>query len=94
MAVPSAVGTATTHASTAHPGIDGPGQPDEECRKVVTTVPTAQIPRAIHRPRRNAETRPQRPSRFLGRHIGFFWDDPTRLVDIDPGDLAGEEAPA
>ncbi|WP_217236104.1 hypothetical protein [Streptomyces sp. AC555_RSS877] len=72
---------------------------DEERREVVTAVfaavPTpAQIPTAIHRLRQKAELNNLGPSRFLGRHIGFFWDDPTRLVDIDPGDLAGEEAPA
>jgi hypothetical protein len=72
---------------------------DEERREVVTAVFAAvpmpvQIPLAIHRLRRNAELHTHGPSRFLGRHIGFFWDDPTRLVDIDPGDLAGEEAPA
>ncbi|WSQ12354.1 hypothetical protein OG604_33885 [Streptomyces sp. NBC_01231] len=72
---------------------------DEERREVVTAVfaavPTpAQIPIAIHRLRQNAELHTQGPARFLGRNIGFLWDDPTRLVDIDPGDLAGEEAPA
>lgn len=72
---------------------------DEERREVVTAVfaavPTpARIPTAIHRLRQKAESHTQGPSRLLGRHIGFFWDDPTRLVDIDPGDLAGEEAPA
>lgn len=70
----------------------------EERREVVTAVfaavPTPeQIPMAIHRLRRNAELRTQGPGRLLGRHIGFFWDDPTRLVDIhtaDSGDLASE----
>ncbi|WP_217141600.1 hypothetical protein [Streptomyces sp. AC627_RSS907] len=74
----------------------------EERREVVTAVfaavPTpGQIPLAIHRLRQNAELNQQGPGRLLGRHIGFFWDDPTRIVDmhtIDPGDLAGEEAPA
>ncbi|MFB7114948.1 hypothetical protein [Streptomyces sp. NPDC056291] len=74
--------------------------PDER-REVVTavfaSVPTpAQVPMAIHRLRRKAEANPQGPL-LLGRHIAFFWDDPTRLVDIqsnDPGDPAGEEAPA
>jgi len=73
----------------------------EERREVVTavfaSVPTsAQIPMAIHRLRRKAELNTQGPL-LLGRHIAFFWDDPTRLVDIqttDPGDLASEEAPA
>ena len=72
---------------------------DEERREVVTAVfaavPTPeQIPIAIHRLRQNAELHTQGPARFLGRNIGFLWDDPNRLVDIDPGDLAGEEAPA
>ncbi|MFC9468469.1 VMAP-C domain-containing protein [Streptomyces coelicoflavus] len=74
----------------------------EERREVVTavfaSVPTpGQIPVAIHRLRRNAELNQRGPGRLLGRHIGFFWDDPTRIVDmhtIDPGDLADEEAPA
>ncbi|MDN0197453.1 hypothetical protein [Streptomyces sp. S.PNR 29] len=73
----------------------------EERREVVTavfaSVPTpAQIPMAIHRLRQKAEVHTQGPH-LLGRHIGFFWDDPTRLVDIqttDHGDLASEEAPA
>ncbi len=72
---------------------------DEERREVVTAVfaavPTpAQIPIAFHRLRQSAELHANGPGRLLGRNIGFFWDDPTRLVDIDPGDLAGEEAPA
>ncbi|MGC9380952.1 effector-associated domain 2-containing protein [Streptomyces sp. MH13] len=74
----------------------------EERREVVTAVfaavPTpGQIPLAIHRLRQNAELNRQGPGRLLGRHIGFFWDDPTRIVDmhtIDPGELADEEAPA
>ncbi|MFB6551842.1 hypothetical protein [Streptomyces sp. NPDC056405] len=74
----------------------------EERREVVTAVfaavPTpGQIPLAIHRLRQNAELNQQGPGRLLGRHIGFFWDDPTRIVDMhtsDPGDHAGEEAPA
>ncbi|WKX13284.1 hypothetical protein [Streptomyces sp. NL15-2K] len=72
----------------------------EERREVVTavfaSVPiAAQIPMAIHRLRRKAEHPAQSPD-LLGRHIAFFWDDPTRLVDIqtDDGDLASEEAPA
>ncbi|POX44170.1 hypothetical protein C3489_36925, partial [Streptomyces sp. Ru71] len=75
--------------------------PDER-REVMTAVfaavPTpAQIPAVVHRLRLSAARHTQGPGRFLGRHIGFFWDDPTRLVDIqipDPGDLASEEAPA
>jgi hypothetical protein len=73
----------------------------EERREVVTAlfaaVPTpGQIPLAVHRLRENAERHSQGPGRLLGRHIGFLWDDPTRLVDIqsDYGDLAGEEATA
>jgi hypothetical protein len=81
---------------------------DEQRREVVTAVfaavPTpVQIPTTIHRLRLNAETQPQGqgqgqgqgPAVLLGRNIGFFWDDPTRVVDIqttDPGDPAGEEA--
>ncbi|WP_030857528.1 effector-associated domain 2-containing protein [Streptomyces sp. NRRL S-37] len=72
----------------------------EERREVVTavfaSVPiAAQIPMAIHRLRRKAVDPAQSPD-LLGRHIAFFWDDPTRLVDIhtDDGDLANEEAPA
>ncbi|MEV5343172.1 hypothetical protein AB0K93_32575 [Streptomyces sp. NPDC052676] len=61
----------------------------EERREVVTavfaSVPTpAQIPRAIHRLRQKAEVHSQ--PHLLGRHIAFFWDDPTRLVDIHPLD--------
>ncbi|NHI06513.1 hypothetical protein STPH2_1876 [Streptomyces sp. KO7888] len=74
----------------------------EERREVVTAVFAAvprpgQIPLAIHRLRQNAELNQQGPGRLLGRHIGFFWDDPTRVVDMhtnDPGESAGEEAPA
>ncbi|GAA0635776.1 hypothetical protein GCM10009535_09870 [Streptomyces thermocarboxydovorans] len=72
----------------------------EERREVVTavfaSVPfAAQIPMAIHRLRRKAVGEEQSPE-LLGRHIAFFWDDPTRLVDIhtDDGDLASEETPA
>ncbi|WP_343242672.1 hypothetical protein [Streptomyces sp. SID8111] len=72
----------------------------EERREVVTAVfasvpVAAQIPMAIHRLRRKAVDPAQSPD-LLGRHIAFFWDDPTRLVDIhtDDGDLANEEAPA
>ncbi|MFJ5262060.1 hypothetical protein ACIQAC_16510 [Streptomyces sp. NPDC088387] len=42
------------------------------------------LPRAIRRWRYEAE---RRESHDLGRHIGFFWDDPTRLVDLQPFDL-------
>jgi hypothetical protein len=61
----------------------------EERREVVTavfaSVPTpAQIPRAIHRLRQKAALHSQ--PHLLGRHIAFFWDDPTRLVDIQPLD--------
>ncbi|MFF0359448.1 VMAP-C domain-containing protein [Streptomyces fungicidicus] len=70
----------------------------EERREVVTavfaSVPiAAQIPMAIHRLRKKAVDPAQSPD-LLGRHIAFFWDDPTRLVDIhtDDGDPADEEA--
>ncbi|MEU0459325.1 hypothetical protein ABZ322_41780 [Streptomyces sp. NPDC006129] len=74
----------------------------EERREVVTALfaaaPTpARIPVAVHLLRRNAESEGRGPGELLGRHIGFFWDDPTRPVDFqptDPGDLASEEAPA
>ncbi|MFE6406681.1 hypothetical protein ACFVOR_07075 [Streptomyces sp. NPDC057837] len=74
----------------------------EERREVVTALfaaaPTpARIPVAVHLLRRNAESEGRGPGELLGRHIGFFWDDPTRPVDVqptDPGDLASEEAPA
>ncbi|MFD0503042.1 hypothetical protein ACFQ0G_09340 [Streptomyces chiangmaiensis] len=49
------------------------------------TVSTAsQIPLAIHKLRRRAEHDVAGP-RLLGRHIAFFWDDPTRLVDVHTG---------
>ncbi|GAB2868180.1 hypothetical protein GCM10027074_39700 [Streptomyces deserti] len=68
----------------------------EERREVVSAVFAAvqtpgHLPVVIHRLRRDAERHTQGPGRFLGRHIGFLWDDPTRLVDIqttDPDDLA------
>ncbi|MER5578421.1 effector-associated domain 2-containing protein [Streptomyces massasporeus] len=74
----------------------------EERREVVTALfaaaPTpARIPVAVHLLRRTAESEGRGPGELLGRHIGFFWDDPTRPVDFqptDPGDLASEEAPA
>ncbi|MEV5321733.1 hypothetical protein AB0K92_29515 [Streptomyces sp. NPDC052687] len=61
----------------------------EERREVVTavfaSVPTsAQIPMAIHRLRQKAELHSQ--PHLLGRHIAFFWDDPTRPVDLHPID--------
>jgi hypothetical protein len=57
-----------------------------ERREVVTAVfaavpAPAQIPVAIHRLRRQAELRRDGPL-LMGRSIAFFWDDPTRLVDI------------
>ncbi|MBR8639217.1 hypothetical protein KEF29_07535 [Streptomyces tuirus] len=74
----------------------------EERREVVTALfaaaPTpARIPVAVHLLRRNAESEGRGPGELLGRHIGFFWDDPTRPVDVqptDPGELASEEASA
>ncbi|MET9832076.1 hypothetical protein ABZ078_22880 [Streptomyces sp. NPDC006385] len=73
----------------------------DERREVVTavfaSVPTpSQVPMAIHRLRRKAEANPHGPL-LLGRHIAFLWDDPTRLVDMQPtdtGDPASEEASA
>jgi hypothetical protein len=69
---------------------------DDERREVVTAVfasvqTPAQIPVAIHRLRQNAVLHAKGPGRFLGRHIGFFWDDPNRVVDLHPvdPDLAG-----
>lgn len=60
-----------------------------ERREVVSAVfatvsTSSQIPLAIHRLRRRAEHDVAGPL-LLGRHIAFFWDDPTRLVDIDAG---------
>ncbi|MEU5520838.1 hypothetical protein ABZ759_09135 [Streptomyces sp. NPDC047860] len=74
----------------------------EERREVVTALfaaaqTPARIPTAVHLLRRNAESDGQGPGELLGRHIGFFWDDPTRPIDFqptDPGDLADEEATA
>ncbi|MET9732819.1 hypothetical protein ABZZ79_19880 [Streptomyces sp. NPDC006458] len=64
---------------------------DDERREVVTAVfasvqTPAQIPLAIHRLRANAVLHAKGPGRFLGRHIGFLWDDPTRVVDLHPAD--------
>jgi hypothetical protein len=74
----------------------------EERREVVTALfaaaqTPARIPTAVHLLRKNAESDGQGPGELLGRHIGFFWDDPTRPIDFQPtdsGDLAPEEAPA
>ncbi|MBD0420456.1 hypothetical protein AB0L35_11425 [Streptomyces sp. NPDC052309] len=53
---------------------------------VFAAVPTPeQIPVAIHRLRRQAELRGEGPL-LLGRSIAFFWDDPTRLVDVQETD--------
>ncbi|MFF0200032.1 hypothetical protein [Streptomyces sp. NPDC005017] len=62
---------------------------DDERREVVTAVfasvqTSAQIPLAIHRLRASAVLHAGGPGRFLGRHIGFLWDDPTRVVDLHP----------
>ncbi|MFI6930801.1 hypothetical protein [Streptomyces sp. NPDC050287] len=59
-----------------------------ERREVVTAVfaavrTPAQLPVAIHRLRRTAQLHPEGPL-LLGRHIAFFWDDPHRLVDMQP----------
>ncbi|MFJ4682670.1 hypothetical protein ACIQNG_10820 [Streptomyces sp. NPDC091377] len=48
-----------------------------------SVVMPGHLPRAIRRWRYEAE---QRESHDVGRHIGFFWDDPTRQVDIHPRD--------
>ncbi|MEV0634039.1 hypothetical protein AB0I77_03495 [Streptomyces sp. NPDC050619] len=69
---------------------------EEERREVVTAVFAAvalpvQLPSVIHRMRLNAERGADDAVQYLARNIGFFWDDPTRVVDIqttDPGDLA------
>ncbi|MGW2385107.1 VMAP-C domain-containing protein [Streptomyces sp. NPDC001658] len=67
---------------------------------VFASVPLpTQIPTAIHRLRKKAESQSQSqgPAELVLRDIGFLWDDPTRPVDFqptDPGDLATEEAPA
>jgi hypothetical protein len=59
---------------------------------VFASVPTpAQLPEAIQRLRRSAELHETGPL-LLGRHLGFFWDDPTRLVDIQGVDV-WEDAP-
>ncbi|MFF7788201.1 hypothetical protein [Streptomyces sp. NPDC007991] len=68
----------------------------EERREVVTAVFAAvtmpvQLPSVIHRMRRNAESGAEDAVQYLARNVGFLWDDPTRVVDIqatDPGDLA------
>ncbi|WP_020126657.1 effector-associated domain 2-containing protein [Streptomyces sp. 303MFCol5.2] len=59
----------------------------EERREVVSavfaSVPTpAQLPLAVHRLRSRAAV----DQTLLGRHIAFFWDDPTRLVDVQEDD--------
>ncbi|MGW1167693.1 VMAP-C domain-containing protein [Streptomyces sp. NPDC001153] len=64
---------------------------DDERREVVTAVfasvqTPAQIPVAIHRLRQTAVLHAKGPGRFLGRHIGFLWDDPNRVVDLHPAD--------
>ncbi|MET8828512.1 hypothetical protein ABZX40_22580 [Streptomyces sp. NPDC004610] len=63
----------------------------EERREVITALFAAapfpeRIPLAVHLLRRNAETDGHGPGELLGRHIGFFWDDPTRTVDFHPVD--------
>ncbi|GGX07242.1 VMAP-C domain-containing protein [Streptomyces lomondensis] len=68
----------------------------EERREVVTAVFAAvampvQLPSVIHRMRLNAESGAEDAVQYLARHVGFMWDDPTRVVDlhtIDPDDLA------
>ncbi|MFD3586191.1 hypothetical protein [Streptomyces sp. NPDC058683] len=68
---------------------------EEERREVVTAVFAAvampvQLPSVIHRMRRNAESGLD-AVQYLARNIGFLWDDPTRVVDMqaaDPDELA------
>jgi hypothetical protein len=68
----------------------------EERREVVTAVFAAvtmpvQLPSVIHRMRLNAESGAEDAVQYLARNVGFLWDDPTRVVDLqatDPGDLA------
>ncbi|MBA2947578.1 VMAP-C domain-containing protein [Streptomyces himalayensis] len=64
-----------------------------ERREVVSAVfasvsTSTQIPLAIQRLRRRAEHDVAGPL-LLGKHIAFFWDDPTRLVDVDVHEGAG-----
>ncbi|GAA2768339.1 hypothetical protein GCM10010103_73810 [Streptomyces paradoxus] len=68
----------------------------EERREVVTAVFAAvtmpvRLPSVIHRMRLNAESGAEDAVQYLARNVGFLWDDPTRVVDLqatDPGDLA------
>ncbi|MFD5127947.1 VMAP-C domain-containing protein [Streptomyces olindensis] len=68
----------------------------EERREVVTAVFAAvalpvQLPSVMHRMRLNAESGAADAVQYLARNVGFLWDDPTRVVDVqapDPGDLA------
>ncbi|MEU9167545.1 hypothetical protein AB0D34_07070 [Streptomyces sp. NPDC048420] len=68
---------------------DRRGEFKEERREVVTGIfagvrrHPAHLPHAIHELRRAAEL-DAAASELLGRHIAFFWDDPTRPVDIQP----------
>ncbi|MGW6009247.1 VMAP-C domain-containing protein [Streptomyces sp. NPDC055210] len=59
-----------------------------ERREVVTAVfaavgKPAQLPVTIHRLRQIAQLHSDGPL-LLGRHIAFMWDDPHRLVDMQP----------
>ncbi|WP_406368275.1 hypothetical protein OG788_46670 [Streptomyces sp. NBC_00647] len=58
----------------------------EVVRTVLASVQPPQIPMAVHRLRRSAAAH-QHDARLLGRHIGFLWDDPTRLVDNQDADM-------
>ncbi|SFO06645.1 hypothetical protein SAMN04487980_105313 [Streptomyces sp. cf124] len=59
---------------------------------VLASVPRpALLPVAVQRLRRSAELHNDGPL-LLGRHIGFLWDDPTRLVDVQEADVP-EDAP-
>ncbi|MER8009673.1 hypothetical protein [Streptomyces sp. NPDC094149] len=59
---------------------------------VLASVPRpALLPIAVQRLRRSAELHDDGPL-LLGRHIGFLWDDPTRVVDVQEAG-AWEDAP-
>lgn len=67
---------------------DRRGEFRAERREVVTAVfaavrTPAQLPVTIHRLRRTAQLHADGPL-LLGRHIAFLWDDPHRLVDMQP----------
>ncbi len=62
----------------------------QERREVLTEIFAAvqrpeQLPTAIHRLRNTAYR--QGGDRLIAQHLAFFWDDPTRLVDIPEAGL-------